>query len=92
MRVILFNLGNDFYENKKQEIGNLLSLTKQSKLPNYKIKFWEGDNKKQTSSPIKSLKLSHNINHKFNEIDSKNSKRIVFNRTTEGWNKPNKYN
>jgi hypothetical protein len=58
-----------------------------------KIKFWEDERRpKYTSSPMKaSLKLSHNINQKFNEIDSKNIKKIVFNRTTED-NKPNKYN
>lgn len=33
-----------------------------------------------------------NINQKFNEIDTNNTKRIVFSKTTDGWNKPNKYN
>ncbi len=96
IQVSYIYIGNDFYENKKQEIGNLLNLTKQTKQQyptNIKIKFWEDDRRpRHTSSPMKtSLKLSHNIIQKFNEIDSKNTKKLVFNRT-DGWNKPNKYN
>jgi hypothetical protein len=85
-----YHPNNDFYENKKQEIGSLLNLTKQTKNQHpQKMKFWEDDRNKYTLIPA--LKLTHNINQRFNEIDSKNAKRIVFNKTTDGWNKLNKY-